>query len=168
MKLLKHYELEGKHAFLSPSKFHWIRYSDEKILESYKKFKAVEHGTKLHELAAMLINEGQRLPDEPKTLNMFVNDAIGFHMNTEQPLKYSDLDREDKMATQAQLRMIESMWREICYYDTDDYAKKSLRKFLRSKFRTDDIMFLTKAKATKVIQAIKSIHKNIKKSAATL
>lgn len=91
MKFLKHYELEGKHAFFSPSKFHWIRYTDEKILESYKRFKAVEHGTKLHELASMLINEGQRLPDEQKTLNMFVNDAIGFHMETEQPLKYSDL-----------------------------------------------------------------------------
>ena len=94
--------------------------------------------------------------------------AIAMNKWVKQPPKYSDLTRTDKMATQAQLRMIESMWREICYYDTDDYAKKSLRKFLRSKFRTDDIMFLTKAKATKVIQAIKSIHKNIKKSAATL
>lgn len=91
MKFIKHYELEGKHAFFSPSKYHWIRYSDEKILESYKKFKAIEHGTKIHSLASALIEEGQRLPDEKKTLNMFVNDAIGFHMETEQALKYSDL-----------------------------------------------------------------------------
>ena len=64
--------------------------------------------------------------------------------------------------------MIESMWREICYFDNDKFAKKSLRKFLKSKFKTDDIMFLTKCKAVKVIQAIKNIQKNLKKSAATL
>ena len=38
MKFLKHSNLEGKHGFLGASKFHWIRYSDEKIAESYKKF----------------------------------------------------------------------------------------------------------------------------------
>ena len=32
----------------------------------------------------------QRLEDEQKTLNMFVNDAIGFHMQSEQILVYSD------------------------------------------------------------------------------
>lgn len=94
--------------------------------------------------------------------------AIAMKKWVKQPLKYSDLNRIEKMATQAQLRMIESMWREICYFDNDEFAKKSLRKFLRSKFKTDDVMFLTKTKATKVIQAIKNINKNIKKSAATL
>ena len=94
--------------------------------------------------------------------------AIAMKKWVKQPLKYSDLDREAKMATQAQLRMIESMWREICYFDDDKFAKKSLRKFLKSKFKTDDIMFLTKCKAVKVIQAIKNIQKNLKKSAATL
>lgn len=64
--------------------------------------------------------------------------------------------------------MIESLWREICYTDTDEFAKKSLRKFLSSKFKTDDIMFLTKNKASKVIQAILGIKRNLKKSAATL
>lgn len=94
--------------------------------------------------------------------------AVAMKKWVKQPLKYSELNRTEKMATQAQLRMVESMWREVCYFDNDDFAKKSLRKFLRSKFRTDDIMFLTKTKATKVIQAIKNIHKNLKKSAATL
>ena len=72
------------------------------------------------------------------------------------------------MATNAQLRMIEGLWRDICYYDTDEYAKKSLRKFLRSKFKVDDVMFLTKIKAIKVIQAITAIKKKLEKSAATL
>lgn len=89
MKFLKHLDLEGKHALLGASKYHWIRYSDEKIVESYKKFRDIERGTKLHELASMCIKMNQRLEDEPKTLNMFVNDAIGYHMESEQLLFYS-------------------------------------------------------------------------------
>ena len=85
-----------------------------------------------------------------------------------QSKKYADLNRSCKMATDSQLRMIESIWREISYYDTDDFARKSLRKFLKSKFKVDDIMFLTKAKASKVIQAILEMKKNLAKSAATL
>ncbi len=90
MKFLKHYNLEGKHALLGASKFHWIRYSDEKIAESYKKFRDIQRGTELHELASQLIKMNVKLPDEEKTLNMFVNDAIGFHMESEQILLYSE------------------------------------------------------------------------------
>ena len=89
MKFLKHLELEGKHAILGASKYHWIRYSDDKIAEAYKKFRDIQRGTELHELASKLIKMKVSLPDEPKTLNMFVNDAIGYHMESEQPLLYS-------------------------------------------------------------------------------
>ena len=78
------------------------------------------------------------------------------------------MDRGDKMATPPQLRMIKGLWREICYCDNDEYASKSLRKFLKAKFKVDDIRFLTKNKAIKVIQAIKGIQKRIKKGAAAL
>ena len=65
--------------------------------------------------------------------------------------------------------MIEGLWRDVCYFNDDKFAKKSLRKFLKSKFKVDDIMFLTRAKACKVIQAITAIKKKLKeKSAATL
>lgn len=80
--------------------------------------------------------------------------------------KYSDLTRSNNMASGAQLRMIEAMWREISYFDTDKFAKKSLRKYLKQKFKTDDIMFLTKTKANKVIHSIKEIKKNLKSAAA--
>ena len=90
MKFLKHYDKEGKHAFLSASKYHWIRYSDEKVADSYKKFKDIERGSELHELASRLIKMNIKLPDEPKTLNMFVNDAIGYKMESEQVLLYSE------------------------------------------------------------------------------
>lgn len=90
MKFLKHSNLEGKHAFLGASKFHWIRYSDEKIAETYRHFCDIQRGTELHELASMLIRMNTKLPEEQKTLNMFVNDAIGFHMESEQILLYSE------------------------------------------------------------------------------
>lgn len=90
MKFLKHSNLEGKHALLGASKYHWIRYSDDKIVEAYKKFLAIQKGTELHDLASHLIKMRVTLPDEPKTLNMFVNDAIGYHMESEQVLVYSE------------------------------------------------------------------------------
>ena len=90
MKFLKHSNLEGQHAFLGASKFHWINYTDDRIAEYYKKFKAVQLGTELHDIAHELITHGIKLPDEEKTLNMFVNDAIGYHMNSEQILLYSE------------------------------------------------------------------------------
>lgn len=81
-------------------------------------------------------------------------------------LKYEDLRyREEKMASPQQLRMIEAMWRDVCYFDNDKFAKKSLRKFMRNKYKVDDLMFLTKAKATKVIQGIKGIKKQLERHA---
>ena len=47
-------------------------------------------GTELHELAANLIRLGVKLPNSKKTLNAYVNDAIGFQMKPEQPLFYSE------------------------------------------------------------------------------
>lgn len=96
--------------------------------------------------------------------------AVALNRWEKQPKKYENLHRNEDMASDAQLRMIEGMWREVCYYDNNEFAKKSLRKFLKSKFKVDDVMFLTKTKASKVIQALQAIKKNLKnkKSAATL
>lgn len=90
MNFNKHSALEGQHAFLSASKYHWINYSEEKVAESYSKFLATLKGTTLHEFAAQCIKLGQKLPNSKKTLNMYVNDAIGFKMTPEQPLFYSE------------------------------------------------------------------------------
>lgn len=90
MNFNKHYDLEGRHAFLGASKYHWLNYSEEKVAESYLKQMAKEKGTELHEFAAQCIKLGVKLPKSKKTLNMYVNDAIGFKMTPEQPLFYSD------------------------------------------------------------------------------
>lgn len=85
-----HSNLLGNHAFLSASKYHWINYDSEKLAIAYKNFLAVQKGTELHEFAAQCIKLGQKLPKSKKTLNMYVNDAIGFNMAPEQVLYYSD------------------------------------------------------------------------------
>lgn len=85
-----HYSLKGKHAFLSPSKHHWMRYSEDKLVSSYNSSIDIVRGTKLHNLASELIEMGIRLPRTRAAINMFVNDAIGFRMKSEQVLLYSE------------------------------------------------------------------------------
>ena len=89
MNFNKHGELEGCHAFLSASKYHWINYSEERIIEAYLNNVATQRGTKLHEFAAQAISLGQKLPDNGTTLSNYVNDAIGYNMKPEQILYYS-------------------------------------------------------------------------------
>ena len=90
MNFKKHSELEGLHAFLGASKYHWINYDEEKVAESYSKFLATLKGTELHDFAAQCIRLRQKLPRSQQTLNMYVNDAIGYKMTPEQPLYYSE------------------------------------------------------------------------------
>ncbi len=90
MNFNRHSEIEGKHAFLSASKYHWIRYDTEKMAEIYHGYFAAEQGTKMHDFAAHCIRMKQKLPKKKKTLNMFVNDAIGFNMTPEQILYFSE------------------------------------------------------------------------------
>jgi hypothetical protein len=60
------------------------------LVQSYANFLAVTKGTMLHDFAAQCITLGQKLPKTQKTLNMYVNDAIGYKMTPEQVLFYSD------------------------------------------------------------------------------
>lgn len=90
MNFLRHSDLEGQHAFLGASKYHWINYDEQKVAEAYSKFLAVQKGTVLHEFAAQCIRLGQKLPRSQKTLNVYVNDSIGFKMTPEQVLFYSE------------------------------------------------------------------------------
>lgn len=90
MNFNTHRGLEGSHAFLSPSKYAWVGYDEEKLDIVYTNWKASLLGTELHELAARLINLRVKLPKNPnKTLSMYVNDGIGFRMKTEVCLFYS-------------------------------------------------------------------------------
>lgn len=90
MNFNKHSNLEGQHAFLGASKYHWINYDEEKLVNTYTKFLATLKGTELHDFACKCIRLGIKLPKNNKTLNAYVNDAIGYKMTPEQPLYYSD------------------------------------------------------------------------------
>ena len=82
--------LAGQHAFLSPSNYHWINYDDQKLEARYHAARAAKRGTDLHDLAHKAIELGGRMPRSKKTINLYVNDGIGFRMSPEQPLYYSD------------------------------------------------------------------------------
>ena len=90
MNFNDHSNYEGLHAFLSASKYHWINYDDEKLALAFSKYMAAQNGTEMHDLAKRLIELGVKLPKTKKTINMYVNDAIGFQMQPEILLYYSD------------------------------------------------------------------------------
>lgn len=90
MNFNRHSEFEGCHAFLGASNYHWINYNPEKLVETYTNAQAKLKGTELHDFASRCIELGQKLKTSKKTLNMYVNDAIGYKMTPEQILFYSE------------------------------------------------------------------------------
>ena len=108
-----HHQLEGKHAFLGASNFHWINWTDS-IFENryYSQFSTII-GTTIHELAHDCILNRTKINKHDKHLvelslyhafvpkdaydpnaileNLipFVNDAIGYHMSSEILLYYN-------------------------------------------------------------------------------
>jgi hypothetical protein len=86
----KHFNLIGKHAILSPSRVSWQNYDEEKLVAFFNSYMAKDLGTRLHAWAAETIALGRKQPRNKDTINMYINDAIGFKMETEKPLYYSD------------------------------------------------------------------------------
>lgn len=86
----RHSELVGKHAFLSPSNYHWLNYNDQKLAARFFSVMAAQRGTDLHALAHEAIRLGVKLSRSNQALSTYVNDAIGYKMNCEQTLYYSD------------------------------------------------------------------------------
>lgn len=91
MDFRDHSKLAGAHAFLSPSKYHWVNYDLDKLEARYRSALAAQRGTKLHSIAHDLITYGINLPDDGKTMSLYVNDAIGYKMTSEQVVYYSPL-----------------------------------------------------------------------------
>ena len=90
MNFNQHYKQRGLHATFSPSQCSWLRYDDEKALSVYVNKQASERGSRLHAWAKETIDLGIKQPKSKKTLYMYVNDAIGYKMDTEVVLYYSD------------------------------------------------------------------------------
>lgn len=90
LKFNNHKNLSGMHAPFTASQSTWLRYDDDKVLEVYANRKAAEMGSRLHEWAAETIKLGLKQPRTKKTICAYVNDAIGFNMDTEVVLVYSE------------------------------------------------------------------------------
>lgn len=89
MRFNKHLHLAGEHAFLSPSNYHWVNYTDARLAERWITARAALFGTIQHEYAKGEIEAG-RLSEHSGTLGMFINDAIQYRMVPEQVLYYSE------------------------------------------------------------------------------
>ncbi len=89
MKFNPHSELRDRHALLAPSRPYWLNDDPEEFLIRVQNSRAAALGTRKHNLAKELIEIGQGLPNTSQTLNLYVNDCIGFQMACEQPLFYS-------------------------------------------------------------------------------
>ena len=111
----KHSSLEGSHAFLSASKYSWLNKTNEELIESYRNSYSTTIGTLLHNYAydCIRFREPIRKGDIKNvkfdlmrrgipeyaidirnafpTLMSYVNDAIGYQMDPEILLYYSDL-----------------------------------------------------------------------------
>lgn len=90
MNFNKHLNLKDKHAFLAASQYSWLNYDVEKLHQRYDTVKAAALGTELHEFAAKAIKLGIKMPNNRQTINMYVNDALGYHMDPEVTLYVSD------------------------------------------------------------------------------
>lgn len=113
MDFIKHPELRGKHALLAPSQPHWLRYSEEQLRQRHVAQYSQDIGTYLHELAETLIKNRVKLNKSDKKVvithllgkgipanvididrlydnfMLYVNDAIGFRLQPEVQLYYS-------------------------------------------------------------------------------
>lgn len=90
MHFNNHSDLSGKHAYMSASSNSWLNYSPAKFKEVYLNSLAKQEGTELHALASENIKHRIKVsPHVKHAFYQFVNDAIGFRMDSEQVLYYS-------------------------------------------------------------------------------
>ena len=89
MNFTRHSNLEGLHAPFSASQPSWLRYDEDKLLEAYANKKAAAYGTRIHNWAKETIDLRRKQPRTKDTVCMYINDAIGFKMDTEVVLFYS-------------------------------------------------------------------------------
>lgn len=89
MRFNKHTKIQGEHAFLSPSNYHWINYTTSRLAERWTAAQASAWGVFHHEYAMTEIRAG-RLSDHAGILGTYINDCIKHRMETEQVLFYSE------------------------------------------------------------------------------
>lgn len=89
MRFNRHLRYQGAHAFLSPSGYHWVNYTPERLRERWTAAQAGAYGTMQHEFAKQEIDAG-RLSDRSDIVGLYINDCIQHKMHTEVMLFYSE------------------------------------------------------------------------------
>lgn len=89
MNFNTHSNLVGHHAFLSASSHHWVNYEEEKLDRVFFASEEARRGSEYHAFAQQAIRLRVRQLANRRTLNTYINDAIGFRMTPEQTLYYS-------------------------------------------------------------------------------
>ena len=89
MHFNRHLNLQGEHAFLSPSQHSWLHYTPDRLVERWTTAQAASYGTAQHEYAHREIEEGN-LSGLVGTIGLYINDAIKYRMTCEQILYYSE------------------------------------------------------------------------------
>lgn len=84
-----HPRLEGTHAILSASNYHWVNYTDEQMINRLNTLQAAARGTRLHAWAAEAILLGRIQPEDGDILAVYINDAIELGMKPERTLFHS-------------------------------------------------------------------------------
>ena len=79
----------GAHALFGASNYAWLKYDPEKAIRFYNAILARKKGVELHDTARRCIDNGLQLKGR-NYLSKYVNDAIGYRMRTEQPLKFTN------------------------------------------------------------------------------
>lgn len=90
MNFNEHYNLRGKHSFLSPSNYHWLNYDDAKLKDAHISANAAKEGTELHKLAEDMIKHKVMPEEKQETLSMYIRDAIYYELQPERLLYFSD------------------------------------------------------------------------------
>ena len=90
MNFNQHPKLHNRHSFLSPSQYHWVNYTPQKLEARFFASEQAARGTALHALAHNAIKLRIQISNKNKTIALYVNDAIKFNMESELYLYYSD------------------------------------------------------------------------------
>ena len=143
---------------LSPSKGYWCEYTDEQLLHFLEVAEAAQRGTEDHAFACLCVKRKQRLPKSKNTLTLYVNDAIGFRLDPEICVHYSDncsgwsdsigFDETEKILRVFDLKtgQIPADWRQLRIYSALyclEYKKKpediqiELRIYQNGEFRQE-------------------------------
>lgn len=78
--------------------------------------------------------------------------------------RYEAMAGRDSMATPAQLRMIEAMWKEVSYMTTELGRKAALRRFVKRIAHVDALEFLSGQDVPKIIRALEAMKRKPKTS----